>query len=396
MGGFVIDLKSLDVGILETGCLVDSSQLVIMPYGVELLIRCGYLPDIGKKQIQDKNKVDILSKAICCIQVGWFVFQCLERFRLQLPLSLVEVHTLAHVACALVLYGLWWHKPKMILEPTTIPFAEGLDQLVAFMFIASQLSAPDRPANMLMKKFAKPELAFIDLFVPPPKPEAAVHSSASGGARKSRGIDNIRDHRARRLREELARKALRRFAPLSSYIEQPTDLTAPINEFGRSSGRLKMHKDLVSDHASNWPDRGLLRMSGDGAMGTCVWLASVAYGAIHFLCWINNFVFPSDKEMWAWVASASYLIFSGVLWAILISLDHLFTGCLWSWDELLQGTSKRATTTYRYSLLPLMIFCGTLNIAARLFLFAESFASLRATVAQIYTSSQWSGSAPHL
>jgi hypothetical protein len=63
MGGFVIDLKSLDVGILETGCLVDSSQLVIMPYGVELLIRCGYLPDIGKKEIHDKNKVDILSKS---------------------------------------------------------------------------------------------------------------------------------------------------------------------------------------------------------------------------------------------------------------------------------------------------------------------------------------------
>lgn len=56
MGGFVIDLKSLDVGILETGCLGDLSQLVIMPYGVELLIRCGYLPDMGKNEIEDKNR----------------------------------------------------------------------------------------------------------------------------------------------------------------------------------------------------------------------------------------------------------------------------------------------------------------------------------------------------
>lgn len=62
MGGFVVDLTSLDVGILETGCLGSSSR-----YGVELLIRCGYLPDMGREEIEDKNKVDIFSKAICCI-----------------------------------------------------------------------------------------------------------------------------------------------------------------------------------------------------------------------------------------------------------------------------------------------------------------------------------------
>ena len=67
MGGFVIDLKALDVGILETRCLGDSSQLVFMPYSVKLLMRCGYLPDISKKEIKDKNKFDIFSKAICCI-----------------------------------------------------------------------------------------------------------------------------------------------------------------------------------------------------------------------------------------------------------------------------------------------------------------------------------------
>ncbi|KAK5659081.1 hypothetical protein OQA88_1170 [Cercophora sp. LCS_1] len=366
MGGFIIDLKSLDVGILETGCLGASSQLVVMPYGVELLVRCGYLPDISKKEIEDKNKVDIFSKAICCVQVGWFIFQSLERFRLQLPLSLLEVHTLAHVACALVLYGLWWHKPKMILKPTQIPSAEGLDQLVAFMFMASQLSAPDRPGNMVMKKFAKPELAFMDLFVPPHQTARAQGSREA--TTESHG--NFRYDPVRRLREELARKALLRFPSLSGYIQ-----------------------DLVTDNASNWPDHGLLRDSGDGIMGTCVWLASVVYGAIHFLCWTNNFVFPSDREMWVWMASAGYLIFSGVLWATLVGLDWQFAGCLWFWGDLLQGTSGKAA---RCSLIPLMILGGTLNAAARLFLFAESFASLRATLAQVYTSPRWSASTPHL
>lgn len=218
----------------------------------------------------------------------------------------------------------------MILKPTQIPFTEGLDQLVALMFIASQLSAPDRPANIVMKKFAKPELAFMDLFV---SPHQAAHALVRGEARESHGA--IRDDWAQRLREKLARKALRPFPSLLSYIE---GLTQVINKTGRPNERLKMHKDLVTDHASNWPDHGLLRVSGDEVMGTYVWLASVAYGAIHFLCWINDFVFPSEGEMWAWVASASYLIFSGVLWAILVGLDWQFTGCLWFWDELLQGT----------------------------------------------------------
>ncbi|KAK0715399.1 hypothetical protein B0H67DRAFT_645158 [Lasiosphaeris hirsuta] len=193
----------------------------------------------------------------------------------------------------------------MVLKPTHIPFAKGLDQLVAFMFMASQLSAPDRPANMVMKKFAKPELAFMDVHV---SPHQTAHAPVSGEARESHG--NICKDRARRLREKFARKALCRFPSLLSYIEGLTRVT---NETDRPNERLKIHKNLVADHASNWPDHGLLRVSGDEVMGTCVWLGSVAYGASHFLCWINDFVFPSDGEMWAWTASESYLIFSGVL-----------------------------------------------------------------------------------
>jgi len=123
-----------------------------------------------------------------------------------------------------------------------------------------------------MSRFRNRPLAFMDLFVSP-------HQAAHAPVVEKQENPSIRDDRARRLHEKLARKAL---------------------------------------------------------MGTCVCLASVAYGAIHFLCWINNFVFPSDGEMWAWMASASSLIFSGVLWAILVGLDWQFAGCLWFWDKLLQ------------------------------------------------------------
>ncbi|KAK3364564.1 hypothetical protein B0T25DRAFT_443028 [Lasiosphaeria hispida] len=376
MGGFAIDLASHKLGILETGYLGDSSQLVLTPHGVELLAQSGHLPDMDKKEIEEKNRADILAKTICCLQVGWMVLQSVERYRLQLPLSLLEVYTLAHVLCALALYALWWHKPKMITEPTCIRCDGDLGRIVAFMFMASQLSAPDRPAATIMKKLAKPELAVIGLRSP------TARDMEPGGHRD-------REARAQELRRKLASEAVSRFPFLAHYYAGGE---SDINTF-TSNRWTAVQKDLVTDHASNWPDHGLLRAPGDGLISVFVWLASVMYGAVHLLAWLTRFAFPSDVERWAWGASAAYLIFSGVLWAVLVYLDRIFAGCLWSWDGLLHGTSGK---TARYSLIPLMALGGTLSAAARLFLLGESLASLRATPPQVYACPQWAASIPHM
>lgn len=49
-----------------------------------------------------------LGKCLVCMQVVWFVIQCVARAAAKYPLILVEIHTIVHVVCALSMYILWW------------------------------------------------------------------------------------------------------------------------------------------------------------------------------------------------------------------------------------------------------------------------------------------------
>lgn len=55
------------------------------------------------------------------------VVQMLGRKLTALPITLLALNTLAHLACAIVMYSLWWHKPQGVNESTVIK----LDQTTA-------------------------------------------------------------------------------------------------------------------------------------------------------------------------------------------------------------------------------------------------------------------------
>ncbi|KAM6513582.1 hypothetical protein FALCPG4_015971 [Fusarium falciforme] len=64
----------------------------------------GHWIKIQKKDIDDKSKADILQKCLVVIQVLWMVIQCVSRKTTNLPLTLLEVHTMVHVVCAVCMY----------------------------------------------------------------------------------------------------------------------------------------------------------------------------------------------------------------------------------------------------------------------------------------------------
>lgn len=76
------------------------------------------LPDLSKAEIIDKSKADGFGKTIVCLQASWFIMQTCSRFTAQLPISLLELSTMAHAICALLIYFLWWNKPLDIRQPT--------------------------------------------------------------------------------------------------------------------------------------------------------------------------------------------------------------------------------------------------------------------------------------
>ena len=119
MGGFRLD------GVDNEGrrYLPDwQGEALITPKGIEvLLVHAPHLiPDISVEEIMDKSKADGLAKALLVWQVLWFCINCGSRLAQRLPLSLLEVSTIAHGASTLITYCFWWKKPFNVSEPIPI------------------------------------------------------------------------------------------------------------------------------------------------------------------------------------------------------------------------------------------------------------------------------------
>ncbi|TFK60321.1 hypothetical protein BDN72DRAFT_940349, partial [Pluteus cervinus] len=64
-----------------------------------------------KKQVQDRSKGDFLSKGLVALQTSWFILECIARFQQHLPITELEVVTLAFAVLNIITYGFWWDKP---------------------------------------------------------------------------------------------------------------------------------------------------------------------------------------------------------------------------------------------------------------------------------------------
>ncbi|KAH9961084.1 hypothetical protein BC827DRAFT_1376455 [Russula dissimulans] len=71
----------------------------------------GDFPRISKMEIQDKSKGDFISKSVVILQTSWFVMQCIARGVQGLPITELELVTIAFAGLNFVIYLLWWDKP---------------------------------------------------------------------------------------------------------------------------------------------------------------------------------------------------------------------------------------------------------------------------------------------
>ena len=67
-----------------------------------------------KAEIKDWGKSDGLAKSLVLVQTLWFVMQCIARAIEHLPITHLEIVTLAYAAMNLVIYVFWWNKPLNI------------------------------------------------------------------------------------------------------------------------------------------------------------------------------------------------------------------------------------------------------------------------------------------
>jgi hypothetical protein len=82
-----------------------------------------YLSAIKKvkaEDIWDKSKGDALSKGVALAQGVWFTTQCLARVYQNLPVTQLEVATLAFAVVNILIWLLWWGKPYNVQQPIPV------------------------------------------------------------------------------------------------------------------------------------------------------------------------------------------------------------------------------------------------------------------------------------
>ncbi|KAJ7362422.1 hypothetical protein DFH08DRAFT_665224, partial [Mycena albidolilacea] len=84
---------------------------------LQLHIYASTIKEIQLGAIKDKSKGDALSKAVALFQGLWFITQCIARATQHLPVTELEVATLAFAVVNIFIWLLWWGKPFDVQDP---------------------------------------------------------------------------------------------------------------------------------------------------------------------------------------------------------------------------------------------------------------------------------------
>jgi hypothetical protein len=389
-------------------------RITLTAKGVALLAHCGHLPEISVDDIRDKNKADSLAKLLVCFQAGWMIVQVIYRQGIGLPSSLLEVHTVAHVVCALLMYAIWWHKPRQVVSPTLL-YGESMLPLAAYMYSASRMSG-QKPRGKLRRLLnPRPELkqmVYLDeegkntvlpvriatedgqhgiseastrnRFVPIPLSPTSRHH-------QERDLALPEDH-ASRTRRRLAAKAVAEYPAIRAKFQK---LEGELKEMLYSDLNerylVPYAAELVQPYSLNWPNAGLLRRTESLVMGMTLWGASMAYGAIHVAAW--HYFFPTYAEKLLWHLSSVWVTFCAAFWLMVHVLAYFFPII----DRIWIAYNERRLGLFWTSVITLLcVLCGVSFVGSRGFLVVEAFVSIRVVPIAVYETPSWSQVFPHL
>jgi hypothetical protein len=78
------------------------------------------IPFTSEAELKDRGKSDGIAKAVVLLQTSWFVIQCIARGVEHLPLTELEIVTLAYTMMNISIYFFWWDKPRDVGCPTRV------------------------------------------------------------------------------------------------------------------------------------------------------------------------------------------------------------------------------------------------------------------------------------
>lgn len=310
---------------------------------------------IDIKEIEDHSKGDEISKGLALLQTSWFILQCIARGRQHLPLTELEIVTLAFAALNVVIRIIWWEKPLDVRYPVTI-------------------TTTDTPATANKKEEPKPDMAaaahpeqnVTATPEPNPTPKPAPSTAQMPKPVVEGPVPRPKEHL------QLFRRWL---AALKLACDDCVDVVLMMFEGDEENAHIRKFATRV-------PTLWAGRLDGwqRGTAATIGIVLAMGFGAIHFAAW--NESFPSEPERVLWRV-ASILV---------VAVPFLFF--LGAAAVLKKGRLHRPYHAIVFNgFLPL----GVLTyIVARVILMVLPFISLRSLPLEALMDVEWVAFIPHI
>ena len=361
----------------------DDGPRTLKPQELQSLTRKGEIdfPDITEREIQDRSKGDALSKGLVVIQTSWFILQCIARRIEHLPITELELVTLAFAALNFITYALWWNKPLDVQCPVRVPKKQRKDESAESKDPVENNSqnpddeesgedsggrGTDAMAVLRMLLAATGSAMWGALAIVRKIPEAIgkaigaiVHTMREA---IERSVKYVRRHRWRTLWNGVVHGILE---PIWSFVSMG---------FGDD-------------------DVGEMFYAGDSG-GVSQWSISIAgaviatiFGGIHCVAW--SFQFPSHTEQLLWrIASLSITCVPTVLvFAVLLVEQFVTLVPFW----------LRIVLFFPMLVMYLLVFVSpVLYVLSRVALLVIAFMSLRSLPPGAYETVHWTTFIPHV
>jgi hypothetical protein len=394
MGGLAFDTGDLPP---EKKFLPASrDRLTLGVNGVELLLEQepSIIPKISEAEILDKSKANPLAKTIVCIQAAWFCIQCCSRLVQHLPISLLELNTLAHAFFALLAYVLWWNKPLDIEEPTLIRGSE-MQGLCALMCLHSYRDKFHR----LKINGVNGEPAPVSCLPHDSRPQnlpadSQMDSETEGVPQKLYMGQSLRGFCYERSRPVFPGNGIlsehRPFIQYFAWDERRLSLARRVwNHYALEHS----HHDALVDRVPDWPESSTVFQSMNTIFADPLEIArdadiaiffsaftftGIIYGGIHLLAWNAPFTIEAQRILWR--SSALILATSGPWLSVLGILNRVIPR---------KHRIRHLLTVVAF--LSLFIYS-----VARVYLIVECFVSLPYLPDPVYQQVQWTQYLPHI
>lgn len=168
--------------------------LEVMPLTANALVHCCIgkdhdpLPTLSlqKEDIEDKSKADGFVKVVAVAQISWLILSVIVRAQKRMPISQIEICTVAFAVLAVLTYLANWSKPKDIGTPVRFRVVRDTYNCEAAKFTGTpifhrRMLAPSENFNPVGVSRIKNDFVRLEGYIPPMAINMSIATIIFGG-----------------------------------------------------------------------------------------------------------------------------------------------------------------------------------------------------------------------